>query len=128
MMMRIAGFWWIAIGVIHGLVGTIVFFDQWRAIVQDGWFNVIAPNPLDPVFDREAAFWFMIIAPFFVILGQLCLWASQQKSTFPMSVGIILLATVVIGLSLEPISGIWLGLPPSLLLLRLSRMNLDVES
>jgi hypothetical protein len=50
-MMRITGLWWIVIGVIHGLVGTIIFFDQWRAIAQDGWFNVIAPNPLAPIFD-----------------------------------------------------------------------------
>jgi Family of unknown function (DUF6463) len=124
-MMRIAGLWWIAIGVIHGLVGTIVFFDQWKAIAQDGWFNVIAPNPLAPIFDREDAFWFMMLAPFFLILGQLCLWAFQRKGTFPASVGIILVITVLIGLSLEPISGIWLGLPPSLMLLWLSRMNLD---
>jgi hypothetical protein len=125
-MMRIAGLWWIAIGVIHGLVGTIVFFDQWRSIAQDGWFNVIAPNPLAPMFEREDAFWFMMLTPFFLILGQLCLWAFQRKGTFPMSVGIILVITVLIGLSLEPISGIWLGLPPSLMLLWLSRMNLDV--
>jgi Family of unknown function (DUF6463) len=67
----------------------------------------------------------MMLAPFFLILGQLCLWAFQRKGTFPTSVGIILVITVLIGLSLEPISGIWLGLPPSLMLLWLSRMNLD---
>jgi hypothetical protein len=121
-MVRIAGIWWIGVSAIHGLGGIILYFKQWQAIAQDGWFNVIAPNPLTPIWDREDAFWFMFLTPFLFIIGKLCLWADDRRLVLPMSVGVVLLATVLIGLFLEPVSGIWLGLPPSLLLLWSSRL------
>jgi hypothetical protein len=119
--LRIAGIWWIVVSLIHGLGGIIIYSKQWQAIAQDGWFNVIAPNPLAPMFDREDAFWFLFMTPFLFIIGRLCLWADYQRLVLPMSVGFILLATTLIGIFLEPVSGIWLVLPPSLLLLLSSR-------
>lgn len=115
-MLKIAGWCWIAIAIAHAVFGLIVYWPQWQIIGQSGWFNVVAPDPFAPIFDREDAFWFMMITPFLVILGQLCLWAHQQKLTFPMSVSVILLGSVVCGLLLIPISGFWLVLIPSLIL------------
>jgi hypothetical protein len=116
-MLRLAGWWWIAMSAIHGLGGIILYFEQWQAISQAGWFNVIAPNPFAPIFDREDAFWFMFITPFFFLMGELSLWLASKKLVFPVSVGAILLGTVLVGLFLMPVSGIWLGLPPSIMLL-----------
>jgi hypothetical protein len=121
-MLRIAGFWWIAVSAIHGLVGIFFYFEQWQAIAQDGWFNVIAPNLSTPIFDREDAFWYMFLTPFLFLLGKLCLWADRQKLTLPISIGRILLATVSVGLFLMPISGFWLALPPSIMLLKSSKL------
>jgi hypothetical protein len=45
-MVRIAGIWWIVVSLIHGLGGIIIYSKQWQAIARDGWFNLIAPNPL----------------------------------------------------------------------------------
>jgi hypothetical protein len=66
-MLRIAGIWWIAVSVIHGLGGIIIYAKQWQAmpsasfaIAQDGWFNVIAPNPLAPIFRSKM---FKLITP-----------------------------------------------------------------
>jgi hypothetical protein len=122
-MLRIAGFWWIAVSAIHGLVVIVLYFDQWQAIAQDGWFNVIAPDPLTPIFDREDAFWLMFLTPFLFLIGRLCLWADHQHLAFPISVGVILVGTVLVGLFLVPVSGIWLALPPSLILLWSSRQK-----
>jgi hypothetical protein len=116
-MLKIAGWYWIAIAIIHGGVGLIVYAPQWQEIAQAGWFNTIAPDPLAPIFDREDAFWFMMMTPFLVLLGRLCLWADCQRLTLPISVGGILIATMVIGLFLMPISGFWLVLFPSIMLL-----------
>ena len=116
-MLRLAGWWWIAVSAIHALGGIILYFDQWQAIAQAGWFNVIAPNPFAPIFDREDAFWFMFITPFFFLMGELSLWLASKKLVFPISVGAILLGTVLVGLFLMPVSGIWLGLPPRIMLL-----------
>ncbi|MBW4623064.1 MAG: hypothetical protein KME17_27355 [Cyanosarcina radialis HA8281-LM2] len=122
-MLRIAGFWWIAVSAIHGLAGIVFYFEQWRSIAQDGWFNVIAPNLSTPIFDREDAFWFMFLTPILFLLGKLCLWADRQKLTFPISIGGILLATVLVGIFLMPISGLWLLLPPSIMLLQPSKLS-----
>ncbi|MBW4550667.1 MAG: hypothetical protein KME35_06095 [Aphanocapsa sp. GSE-SYN-MK-11-07L] len=116
-MLRIAGIWWIAVSAIHVLVGIMLYFDQWQAIAQDGWFNAIAPDPLASMFDSEDALWFMFLTPFLLLLGRLCLWADHQHLVFPRSIGVILIVSVLIGLFLEPISGLWLLLPPSAMLL-----------
>ncbi|MBD2260335.1 DUF6463 family protein [Pseudanabaena sp. FACHB-2040] len=120
-MLRIAGRCWIAIAIIHVAVGLAIYFPQWQAIAQAGWFNVVAPDPLAPVFDREDAIWFMTITPFLLILGQLCLWADQQKLTLPISVSGILLASSITGIFFIPISGFWLVLIPSVMMLYSSK-------
>jgi Family of unknown function (DUF6463) len=116
-MLRVAGFWWIAVSAIHGLGVMVLYFDQWTAIAQDGWFNVIAPNPFAPIYDREDAFWVMFLTPFLFLIGRLCLWAHNQHLVFPRSVGLILVITELSGLFLYPVSGIWLALPPSVMLI-----------
>ncbi len=115
-MLRLSGWWWIAVSVIHALGGIILYFDQWQAIAQAGWFNVIAPDPFAPIFDRENAFWFMFLTPFLFLIGELSLWVARKKLVFPISVGAILLSTVLVGLFLMPVSGFWLALPPSIML------------
>jgi hypothetical protein len=122
-MLQIAGRCWIAIALIHGIFGLVVYYPQWQAIAQAGWFNVVAPDPFAPIFDRENAFWFMFITPFFFLIGQLSLWVASKKLVFPVSVGAILLGTVIVGVFLMPVSGIWLGLPPSIMFLWTSKQN-----
>jgi Family of unknown function (DUF6463) len=127
-MLRIAGFWWIAVSALHGLVGIFVYFDQWKAIAQDGWFNAVSSNPFAPVFDREDAFFMTMLTPFIFLIGRLCLWASDRDLVFPTSVGVVLVITVCIGIFLEPVSGFWLALPPSLMLLWTSRRDREDRS
>ena len=123
-MLRLAGCWWIGVGILHALGGIILYSTQWQEIAQAGWFNVIAPDPTAPIFPRENAFWFMFLTPFLFVVGELCLWASRQKLVFPISVGTILLITMLAGVFLIPVSGIWLAVPPSVMLIRSSRLKL----
>jgi Family of unknown function (DUF6463) len=116
-MLRVAGYWWIVVSMIHATVGSIIFFNQWVAIAQDGWINAVTPNPLALIFEREAAFWFMFLTPFIFLMGQLCLWSDRQHFALPVSMGGILLATVIVGLFLLPVSGFWLVLPPNLMMM-----------
>jgi Family of unknown function (DUF6463) len=96
-MIRIAGFWWIAVSALHGWVGIFGYFDQWKAISKDGWFNAVSSNLFAPVFDREDAFFMTILTPFLFLIGRLCLWVCDRHLVFPTSVGVVLVITVCEG-------------------------------
>jgi hypothetical protein len=110
--LRIAGLCWIAIALIHGISGLVAYFPQWQGIAHAGWFNVVAPDPFAPIFEWEDAFWFMMMTPFLIIVGQFCLWADRKNFTLPIAMSIILLMSTLVGLFLMPISGLWLLLIP----------------
>ena len=116
-MLRLAGWWWIGVSILHALGGVILYFSQWQEIAGAGWFNAIAPDIYARVYPRETAFWFILLSPFIYLIGELCLWANRQQLVFPLSIGIILLATMSLAVFFVPISGFWLGLPPSIMLL-----------
>jgi hypothetical protein len=111
-LLRVSGYWLIAISVIHGLVDIWYYFEPWSDIVRSGVFNAV-----DPHFDRGAAFWMLMLSPFFFSLGQLCCWAQEHNVRLPMFMGWNLLITSAFGAFLMPISGFWLLIPPSLLML-----------
>lgn len=116
-MLRVSGYWLIAISILHPLVHGWLFAKPLMDIVHDGWFNAIAPNPFASFYDREAAFWCMMVTPFLLIVGWLCCWAQTKDITLPSFPGWILLLTAAVGITLEPISGFWLFIPPALLML-----------
>lgn len=116
-MLRVSGYWLIAISILHPLVNGWLFAEPLMDIVQDGWFNAIAPNPSNPFYDREDAFWCLMITPFLLIIGWLCCWAQTRGIRLPSFPGWILLLTAAVGVTLEPFSGFWLIIPPALLIL-----------
>lgn len=120
-MQKVSGYWLIAVSIIHVLVGLWVFSEPLAEIARSGWFNAVAPDPFAPYFNREDAFWFMMVAPFLFTFGQLCCWAQAQQIILPAFLGWTLLATAAVGVFLEPISGFWLLIPPGFLILATSR-------
>jgi hypothetical protein len=122
-MLRLAGCWWIGVSALHGLGGIILYFEEWQEIAEAGWFNVVAPDPFTPIFSRETAFWFILLSPFICLVGELCLWAHRQKLTLPISVGLIVLVSMSIAVFFVPISGFWLGFPPSIMMLYSSKRS-----
>jgi uncharacterized membrane protein HdeD (DUF308 family) len=127
-MLRVSGYWLIAVSMLHVLVGVWVFAEPLMQIVQDGWFNTVAPNPLAPFYDREDAFWFLMLTPFLVSIGQLCFWSHANNVVLPQFLGWMLLLTAIVGVSLEPISGCWLFIPPALLMLMASKNSRSQEN
>ena len=111
-MLRVSGYWLIATSIIHVLVGAWLYAEPLADIARNGLFNAV-----DPEFDRNAAFWFMMIAPLLFTLGQLCCWAQAQSIDLPAFVGWYLLAISVVGVVLMPISAFWLLIPPAVLIL-----------
>lgn len=116
-MLRVSGYWLIGIGILHIFVHGWIFAKPLMDIVQDGWFNAVSSYPANPPYDREDAFWCMMIAPFLLMLGQLCCWAHTRNVGLPSFLGWGLLFTTIVGVTLEPVSGFWLFIPPSLLIL-----------
>jgi hypothetical protein len=119
-MLKKAGYLWIFVGILHGIVGIFLYLNQWKSIAQDGWFNAVAPDPFAPIFDREDAFWFMFLTPFMLVLGQLCLWVDRDRLNLPRSFSFTMLGTVSVGLFLMPVSGFWLALVPTVMMLSAS--------
>ncbi|GAB4372612.1 MAG: DUF6463 family protein [Elainellaceae cyanobacterium] len=116
-MLQVSGYWLIAMSVLHVLVGGWIFAEPLMQIIRNGWFNTVAPNPFAPFYDREDAFWFLMLTPFLVSIGQLCFWSHANKIALPKFLGWMLLLTAIVGASLEPISACWLLIPPALLML-----------
>lgn len=122
-MLKLSGYWLIATSILHVFVGLVVFTEAIMEIAHNGWFNTVAPDPFNPYFDREDAFWYMMATPFIFMIGQLCFWAQAQQITLPAFLGWTLLATATVGCFMEPISGFWLLMPPGFLILSVSRKN-----
>lgn len=115
--LRVSGYWLIIVSVLHVIVGIVVFQQPLFEMYQQGGFNTVAPDPWHPIYEREDAFWFMMAAPSIFAAGLLCLWAAANHLSLPSSLGWTLLVTAGVGCFIEPISGSWLLLPPSVLIL-----------
>jgi Family of unknown function (DUF6463) len=111
-LLRVSGYWLVAMSIIHGLGDILYYFEPWSDIVRSGVFNAV-----DPHFDRGAAFWMLMLSPFLLALSQLCFWAQEHNIQLPVFIGWNLLITSVFGVFLMPISGFWLLIPPALLML-----------
>jgi Family of unknown function (DUF6463) len=111
-LLRVTGYWLIAIGVIH-VIGDIVYYlKPWSDIFHNGVFNAV-----DPYFDRGAAFWMLMLSPFIFTLSQFCFWAEEHNVRLPSFMGWNLLTTSAFGVFLMPISGFWLLIPPSIFII-----------
>jgi Family of unknown function (DUF6463) len=117
-LLQVSGYWLMAISVIHGLGDIFYYFEPWSDVVRNGVFNAV-----DPHFDRGVAFWMLMVSPFLFALGQLCFWAQEHNVKLPVFMGWNLLITSAFGAFLMPISGVWLLIPPALLMLAESQQH-----
>lgn len=111
-MLKVSGYWLIAISIIHALSNIWDYFEPWSDVVRNGIFNAV-----NPYLDRGTAFWMLMVSPFIFGLGQLCCWAQANKVKLPVFIGYNLLITSAFGAFLMPISGFWLLIPPSILMI-----------
>ncbi|MFB9326157.1 DUF6463 family protein [Paenibacillus aurantiacus] len=104
-------------GLLHSIVGLVLFAEDLIPIVTDGlWDTVVGETRL---LNRENAFWFMMFGFVLMLLGYAVDWMLKKLGAAPpAALGWLLLATCLLGAVIMPVSGFWLGLPQAWILAR----------
>ena len=110
-----AGSLLISVAVLHAVVGAWFGRRLLQAMLLDGIVNTVASHP-----ERGVVFWFLVMSPLLLMLGQLCLFLAERGIAPPRWLGIEVLALTVCTALLMPVSGFWLLIPPAVLLVRAS--------
>jgi hypothetical protein len=66
---------------------------------------------MQPNYDREAVFWFLLVGLLLFVLGQLVQWTQEKTGALPDALGWWLLGMSIVGGVMMPASGFWLILP-----------------
>lgn len=113
--MALAGSLLIGVAVLHAVFGAWFGRRPLAGMLSDGVLNSV-----DSHGERGLVFWFLMMSPLLLILGQLCVFLAERGIAPPRWLGFeVLLLTVCCAL-LMPVSGFWLLIPPAALLLRAS--------
>jgi Family of unknown function (DUF6463) len=110
---RWTGRWLLAVGALHTAFGLAVFREQVALLARSGPWNALADHP-----ESELAFWFILSGWLMVLAGGLADALEGQGVAPPHWFAGGLLAVVLVGLILMPVSGFWLLLPPAVGALR----------
>jgi uncharacterized membrane protein YhaH (DUF805 family) len=105
---RWIGCYLIVLGVVHIVTGLILYRQPLADIVRSGVWNAV-----DPHFDRNTAFWFLVAGALFMLMGGLANSLESRRLHPPRAVGYGLALLAMLGVILMPISGFWLLLPPA---------------
>ncbi len=114
--MKYSGYYLVATGVIHSLIGLALGWNTLQAMHQDNWFASTIIND-QMLFDREAIVWFLLSGFFWVLFGLMLQKALDDGFTPPTSLawGFILIG--MIAAILMPISGAYLFIIQGIILL-----------
>lgn len=104
------------ISVIHFLFGVVFFWSRLETIVADGLWNAV-----DMHRETQLAFWFIVFAVPFFMLGQFVKEAECEGRPMPPWLLWELLAFTALTGFLMPVSGIWLLIFPMGVLFRRRR-------
>ena len=114
----LAGRLLIAVALIHAVFGVWFGRRALAGMLSDGVLNSV-----DSHGERGLVFWFLMLSPLLVMLGQLCLFLARRGIAPPRWLGLEVLALTLCCALLMPVSGFWLLLPPAALLLRASALR-----
>ena len=114
--MKYSGYYLVATGVIHSLIGLALGWNTLQAMHQDNWFATTIIND-QMLFDREAIVWFLLSGFFWVLFGLMLQKALDDGFIPPMSLawGFILLG--IVAAIIMPISGAYLFIIQGVILL-----------
>ena len=102
-------------GLLHTVVGLIIYMKQLQPIVAGGLWSTVGEGQ----WDRGTAFWFMMFGFLLILLGYTADWLMKKKEiALPAAFGWTLFAVCLIGAVVMPVSGFWLGLPQAWILMR----------
>jgi hypothetical protein len=113
--LALAGSLLISVAVVHAVFGAWFGRRLLQGMLFDGIVNTVDSHP-----DRGLVFWFLLMSPLLLMLGQLCLFLAERGIVPPAWLGFEVLALTVCSALLMPVSGFWLLIPPAGLLLRAS--------
>lgn len=124
-MLKFSGYLLILTSILHFIGGFVFYSEPLAEIARAGWWNAVSPDPFNLNYQRSAAFCFMSLSPLWLILGMLCCWIEQKQLIMPSFVGWILLIFAIVSVVLVPVSGYWLLLLPSTIIIYVSLRNKD---
>lgn len=112
---RQVGLFLMLTGLLHNVIGLILYGAELQPIVTDGLWNTLSEGQ----WERFAAFWFMMFGFLFMLLGFMTDWLLKKKGLAPPAAfGWMLLVLSLTGAVIMPMSGFWLVVPQAWLLLR----------
>lgn len=106
----------IAVGLLHTAAGIVLYWQPLTAIIRAGGWNSV-----DPHFDRNTAFWFLVAGILFMLVGGLVDWLEGQHLRPPRFLGYGFAALAAVAVFLMPLSGFWLFFPAAVALSRRAR-------
>ena len=107
---RWVGRWMMGVGVLHSIIGFILFPEPLREIAGTRLWNSL--NPATPM--RYLAFWFLFAGVATILIGYLADWIERvAQRSLPRFLGWTLLAIAIVGVVVTPVSGFWLVFPPA---------------
>ena len=96
------------VGVLHSVIGFVLFAKPLREIVAANLWNSLSPST--PM--RYLAFWFLFGGVTTILVGYLADWIERVAGrTLPRGLGWTLLGVALVGVILTPVSGFWLVFP-----------------
>lgn len=107
-MRRWVGRWIASVGVIHCLVGIMIFSQPLTEILMAGIWNSVDGHK-----GRPLAFWFLFAGLLTIVFGLAIDWIEKEQNHFPLMVGYGFLAVTALAIIAMPLSGGWLLLPPA---------------
>ena len=105
---RWIGRWIVAVGVVHCIVGAVLFSDSLAGILRDGIWNAVDGYP-----GRPLAFWFEVVGLLTILLGSLVDQIDGQGQ-IPGLVRYGFPVLALLGIIAMPAGGGWLLLPPAI--------------
>lgn len=112
------------IGILHSIIGLIIFHDSLGGMFRDHLMNTVTLNG-DP--RRLAAFWFLLTGGTLMIAGGLVGEIECRKSRLPAFLTWSFAAITLIGILIMPLSGFWLLLVPTAGLIAQRKKCKDVD-
>lgn len=107
------GRWLLTVALLHTVAAAVLFAPQWQALWQRGVFNAVAGDA-----HMGNAIWFLLFGAVLALLAwEVTALERSQPAVALRPMGWCLLALVLAGVVLMPVSGFWLVLPPAIAML-----------
>ena len=116
---KYSGILLVATGILHTVVGIVLFLPYLWAIIKNGLFNALWVS-WEVGFDADLsfAFWFLLCGIIIIILGQILhYYIKKEQKPAPAFLAYWFLGMSAIGCIIIPVSGFWLFIPQALIII-----------